>query len=133
MFTLAQFIAVFAEFTSTATTANVAAVQAFMSEQIDPLKFGGPSSQSYQNALMLLTAHWMKMANRNGDGALTSRGVGELSAAFDVGEIERSLQLTTYGMRYLSMLRRKVGGGKFATQKAPGNTGIGFLGPDGLF
>ena len=48
MFTLAQFIAVFAEFTSTATTANVAAVQAFMSEQIDPFKCGGPSSQSYQ-------------------------------------------------------------------------------------
>ena len=128
MFTLAQFIAVFAEFTSTATTANVAAVQAFMSEQIDPVKFGGLTSQSYMNALMLLTAHWMKMSNRNGDGALTSRGVGELSAAFDVGEIERSLQLTTYGMRYLSMLRRKVGGGNFAGQSAPIGLSPGYMG-----
>lgn len=110
VFTLAAFQAVFPDITITQDQCS--AIQAFMADEVSQATFGA----DYAKGLMLLTAHWLTLEKRKGNGQLTSERVGDLSASYQAGDAKRSLDATSFGTAFLRLARRKVGGPSFVKQ-----------------
>ncbi len=110
VFTLAQFNAVFPDIVVTQGT--LSATQAFMADEVSKATFG----TDYVKGLMLLTAHWLTLEKRKGNGQLTSERVGDLSASYQAGSVMRSIEATSFGTAFLRLARRKTGGPGFVKQ-----------------
>ncbi len=103
-FPLADFQAVFPDLPI--TQGQCSAIQAFMADEVSKPTFG----TEYVKGLMLLTAHWLTLERRKGNGQLTSEHVGDLSASYQPGSVARSIEQTSFGKEFLRLARRKTGG-----------------------
>ncbi len=113
VFPLADFQAVFPDVI--VTQGQCSAVQAFMADEVSKATFG----EQYVKGLMLLTAHWLTLERRRGNGQLTSERVGDLSASYQPGSVSRSIEQTSFGKEFLRLARRKTGGMGFVRQNYP--------------
>lgn len=119
MITPASFIAVFAEFAAV-PTASIQYYIDYATALVCEKTFG----PLYNNALTLLTAHFLSLAlvrTAGGvaggvGGQIASEGVGDVSVSFDnsqsTGGADSAMQYynqTGYGREYLALLRRRIG------------------------
>ncbi len=113
VFPLADFQAVFPDVSI--TQGQCSAIQSFMADEVSKPIFG----DQYVKGLMLLTAHWLTLERRKGNGQLTSERVGDLSASYQSGSVARSIESTSFGKEFLRLARRKTAGNGFLKQNYP--------------
>lgn len=119
VFTKAEFVAIFPDF-ATVDPAVLSASQAFMLDECSQGVFG----KDYKKGVMLLTAHWLTLEKRKGNGQVTSSRVGDLSRSYQGADLKRSLDQTSWGSMFLRLARRKVGGPGFVGQSYPPSAAV---------